>query len=142
MSVSTSSGDILFSGTVLKGNQLGRTIGFPTINLDPSIFPKDKQPGVYATLVRFPHSSLHSNQSNPDQNKQFLGALYFGPRLVKNETQNVLEIFILDFSSEVYEAVVEVSLGEFVRPPKHFESLSALQNQIENDCTTIRKIYS
>lgn len=117
-----------FNGRVLKGDQTGRTIGFPTINLDPSIIEGtiDKlEKGVYAARVKM-HDIIYK------------GALYYGPRVVKNETHNVLEIHVLDFDKEVYGETIMFEIVHFVRPVMDFNSLERLQEQIKSDITTIR----
>ncbi len=116
---------------VKHGDQHGRSIGYPTINLDPILWPSELQPGVYASRVAI-------------NEKQYLGALYYGPRSIKGETKNVLEITLLEFSSEIYGQDVAVEVGNFVRAPieyqpgKHHES--ALQKQIADDVKKIKLI--
>lgn len=114
-----------YSSQVFHGNKTGRQINFPTVNLDPSVVPLDTPQGVYA-------SKLEIN------GQKFVGALYFGPRLVKNETHNVLEIFILDFEKEIYGEIVEFSLSKFIRPVLNFKSLQELKLQLEKDVAAVR----
>jgi len=122
----------LFSlnGTVLTGDQHGRTIGYPTINLDPSLWPAHFQPGVYASTVVI-------------KNTAFLGALYFGSRSIKGETRSVLEITLLDYSGNLYHQKVEVRVGDFIRPPIEYVPTKSdetkLQRQIQSDIREIRR---
>src|SRR5690348_8666864 len=109
-----------YIGKVVKGHQKGRTINFSTINLDPTILPEDMKPGVYATLVQH-------------EGKNYKGALYFGPRLVINETKNVLEIHIFDFNKEIYDDVITFQVKEYVRGVLDFSSFKEMQKQIEDD---------
>src|SRR5690242_2633767 len=104
----------MYKSIVLKGDQLGRTIGFPTLNLDASIMPKDFQQGIYACTVVI-------------EGKQYKGALYFGPRLVVGETKDVLEIHVLDFSKEIYGKEVEFEIGKYIRPIANFASLQEMK---------------
>lgn len=113
-----------YKGTVKKGNQLGRTINFPTINLDPSIISYEMKEGVYAALVK------HTNEV-------YKGALYFGPRLVLNETKKVLEIFILDFHKEIYGECVEFQIKKFIRGIQNFDSFEELKTQLQKDIKEI-----
>jgi FAD synthase len=114
---------------VSHGDKSGRKIGFPTINLDPAVVPQDTPQGVYASRLKI-------------VDREYLGALYFGPRLVKGETHNVLEIFILDFSAEIYGQTVQFSLGKFIRPVLHFNSLEELQQQLQKDIAAVRVALS
>jgi len=114
-----------YQSTVFHGDKSGRTINFPTINLDPLVIPQDTKPGVYASLVEIAAS-------------EYKGALYFGPRLVKGETHNVLEIFILDFDKEVYGQTVSFCLEKFIRPVLDFASLDELKQQLQKDIEAVR----
>lgn len=115
------------SGLVLHGDQTGRTINFPSLNLEPSLWPANLRtsPGVYAAKVRV-------------GGNEYMGALYYGPRLVKGETHNVLEIHVLDFTADVYDQFVEFRVGAFVRPPMDFISLLALKEQLASDCKSVK----
>lgn len=113
--------------TVLTGERIGRTIGFPTINLDPQIFPDNYQTGIYAARVYY-------------EGKSYMGALYFGPRLVRNETQNVLEIHILDFDHDVYGQTIEFEVVERIRDIKNFDSLDALKTEISHDIHLVKDL--
>ncbi len=121
----TSKHQLPYSSPIFHGDKAGRTIGFPTINLDPTIIPQNTTPGVYAAQVQL-------------TGKNYLGALYFGPRLVKGETHNVLEIFILDFSQEIYGETAQFSILQFVRPVMDFSSLEELKSQLQKDIAAVR----
>lgn len=113
--------------TVTKGEQLGRTIGFPTVNLDPGLLSPDIKRGVYAATIRI-------------RGKEYSGALYFGPRLVRNETHDVLEIHIFDFDEMIYGETVAFRLRDFLHPPKHFSSLEEMKIQLVADCEAVKKL--
>lgn len=119
-----------YTSTVLKGDQAGRTIGFPTVNLDPTVLSSDTKKGVYACVVR--HGS-----------KSYAGTLYFGPRLVKGESHDVLEIFIHDFSDSIYGSEIMFSCAGYIRPVMDFGSFDDLKKQIEDDIDKSKKfIYN
>jgi len=109
-----------YKAVVLHGEKTGRSIGFPTVNLNPAIIPVQTVTGVYSSVVKY-------------NEKEYLGALYYGPRLVKNETKNVLEIYILDFNKEIYAEEIRFKLGRFIRGVKNFTSLEQLKEQLKSD---------
>ncbi len=111
---------MIYTSLVNKGEQLGRTIGFPTLNLDPAVLPSDQKLGVYQSTVTW-------------NNKEHQGVLFFGPKKTFDEVINVLEINLLDFDQEIYGHEVTFSLGKFIRPPVKFASLDELKKQIARD---------
>lgn len=109
-----------YSNRVMRGDQYGRTLGFPTANLDAAVLLHVEKEGVYACRVRL--------------GKQFYrGALYLGPRIVLRETKRVLEIHILDFDQEIYGETLSFQLGPFIRPPMGFDNIQALTYQLALD---------
>ena len=117
--------DTWYEGIVISGSQLGRTLGFPTANLDPSLLAHVTKEGVYAASVRI-------------DGQTYVGALYIGPRLILDETKRVLEIFVLDFDGDLYGKMVDFQLGTFVRGPMDFDTFDALTTQLEADVAAIR----
>jgi riboflavin kinase/FMN adenylyltransferase len=128
-----------YQSTVFHGDKSGRTINFPTINLDPSVIPQDTKPGVYASRVRLADTQFSDSML---ADTEFIGALYFGPRLVKGETHNVLEIFLLDFEKEIYGQTVKFCLEKFIRPVLDFASLDELKQQLQKDIEAVRNAVS
>jgi len=57
---------------------------------------------------------------------------------VMGETHNVLEIYVLDFTADVYDQIVEFQIGEFIHPPHNFSSLTALKVQLSQDVIAIQ----
>lgn len=113
-----------FSGTVVKGKQLGRTIGFPTanINIDEEfkLIPKN---GVY--IVK----SLISGNN-------FYGMMNIGTRPTVNGLNQTIEIFFIDFDSNLYDKKITVEILDFIREEQKFDSLDSLKKQIEIDKQT------
>ena len=110
-------------GTVVKGKQLGRTIGFPTANID---LPMEKflpRNGVYAVKVYLP------NDKSP-----IVGVMNIGNRPTVNGTNQSVEVYLIDWSGDLYGKILTVELEQFLRPEQKFESLDALKNQIKIDC--------
>lgn len=117
-----------YSSSVLHGNKQGRKISFPTINLDPSIWPFNQDPGVYSAEVKV---DTHT----------FQGALYYGPRSINQETINVLEIFLLNFSKEIYGETVSFRLHKFIRGVLHFNSFEDMKKQIIQDVEAVQASF-
>jgi len=107
-----------FRRKVIKGYQLGRTLGFPTLNFHPGNFSETHAEGVYKADVWI------------DQ-KRYRGALFFGKKT--NHAGNVLELFVLDFSRQIYGQFVSFEVIRKIRGPKVFANLNELKKQIEED---------
>jgi riboflavin kinase/FMN adenylyltransferase len=113
-------------GKVIRGNQIGRTLGFPTANINykQSILPPC---GVYAVTVTTKSGS-------------FLGAANLGIRpTVNNSNKTILEIHLIDFSGDLYGQRVSVEFLEKIREEIAFNSLEELKKQIEKDLLIIRQ---
>lgn len=115
------------SGKVVKGKQLGRTIGFPTANL---IYPPE--------LIELPFGAYAVNVKFSD--RLFKGVTNFGIRPTVSDTKlTTLETFIIDFDQDIYEKTIEVEFIKMLRPEKKFPSLDALKTQISLDIQTSLK---
>lgn len=109
-----------YKATVLKGEKFGRTLGFPTVNLDSNVLPKNQKEGVYASLVKY-------------NNTIYRGALFFGPRVILGEKTNVLEIYILDFDQEIYGKTIFFQIHIYIREVKNFHSFTKFKDQLKKD---------
>jgi riboflavin kinase/FMN adenylyltransferase len=116
------------NGTVIHGNALGRTIGFPTANLDLADDLKSvPAKGVYAVQVKLPDGRL------------FKAMMNIGVRpTVSNVPKIHLEVFLFDFSEDLYDQRITVYLLKRVREEKRFESIDALRAQLQDDEKNIR----
>lgn len=111
----------IFTGTVIKGKQRGRTIGFPTANI---IFENTLDiSGVFSCEVWFEDSSKR------------LPAMcnIGGSKTLSFESGNRLEVHIFDFDEDIYSEEVSVQLLEKIRENMKFESLDELRQQLEKD---------
>lgn len=109
------------SGRVVKGDQLGRQLGYPTANIEiDSIYKLVPADGIYAVQVR------HANAV-------YQGALYIGNRPTVNGTRKVIEVNIFNFAREIYGETLTVEFHAFIRHDKKLDSLDALKNQIALD---------
>ncbi len=123
--------DWMIEGTVVPGDQRGRTIGFPTANI---IVEQGVEParGIYATFVR------EAGKASP----LWMGAGYFGDRPTFNTNRTFFEVYLLDQSLDLYGRRLLVQFVELIRPDQSFTSVEALISQMKNDCEAARKILA
>lgn len=121
------------TGLVVKGQQLGRTIGFPTANLQ---LPPEKflpRFGVYCVKV------YGSSVTAPAV--VVPGVMNIGQRPTVNGTTLTVEAHLLDWSGDLYGQTLTVSLEQFLRPEQKFASLDDLKIQIQADCETAKAFF-
>lgn len=124
----------VLSGTVIQGQQLGRTIGFPTANLQ---LPNDKfmpSLGVYAVRV---FRILETSKQEP----LALGVMNIGKRPTVNGTSTTVEVHLFDWSGDLYGKKIAVQLEKFLRPEIKFASLEALKAQIQLDSNAAKVFF-
>ena len=112
-------------GKVIKGEQRGRKIGFPTCNMDLNSYVTPKL-GVYAVKV---------NGKNFNKN----GIANIGYRPTFNGQSLLLETNIFGFSKNIYNKVINVNFKKFIRAEKKFKNLECLKKQIKIDINQARK---
>lgn len=106
---------------VIKGRQIGRTIGFKTANLKMPEKMINIPDGVYAVEVEV-------------LGKKHMGIANFGSNpTVTDDSQKLLEVHIIDFNQDIYGELVKVSFLVKIRNEKKFQSLTELKTQIEKD---------
>lgn len=112
-----------FTARVIRGEGLGRVIGFPTINLE---IPDglNLQDGVYACEVFC-------------ETGNFKGGLHFGYKKTVNPKMKTLEIHLKNFSGDLLGKNVSVQIGKYLRPIKKFASIKALVAQLKIDIASI-----
>ncbi len=119
------------TGNVIQGQQLGRTIGFPTANLKidaDKFLPRD---GVYAVRVKI--------GAEPAINCQ--GVMNIGVRpTVTGAPSRTIEVHLFHWAGDLYGKTLTVELIKFLRPEQKFSSLDALKQQISDDCQTALQI--
>lgn len=107
-------------GTVAQGKKLGRTIGFPTVNIIAhplKLFPPN---GVYATKTLY-------------RGKYYYGVTNIGINPTVNGTQKIVETFLLDFNEDVYGEELQTFFYVFLRSEKKFPSVEELRQQIQQN---------
>lgn len=107
-------------GTVISGQKLGRTLGFPTANL---ALPGETElrHGIYAVRVRLGDGVWRD------------GVASYGRRPTFDNGEALLESFLFDFSGDLYGQTIEVALCEWLRPELKFDSAEALVVQMRQD---------
>lgn len=120
--------DYTILGTVTRGDDLGKKLGFPTANLSAHSeqFPPD---GVYfaeAWLEGVKHYGLVN-----------LGCR---PTVSRDQSNRVLEVYLLDFGRDIYGEELEVRFVRYLRPEKKFDSVDALKEQIAADVRRAREL--
>ncbi|HYX17630.1 MAG TPA: bifunctional riboflavin kinase/FAD synthetase [Nostoc sp.] len=123
-------------GVVVQGQQLGRTIGFPTANLQ---VPKEKflpRQGVYAVRV------FILNETSDVAPNETLGVMNIGNRPTVNGTYSSAEVHLFNWSGDLYGKKLAVELVKFLRPEQKFASLEALKTQIQLDCVVAKEILN
>lgn len=117
-------------GIVVRGNQIGRTLGFPTANIQPNAYKLIPQNGVYAVRVKI-------------KNLEYEGMLNIGLRPTLNNTEkSVIEVNIFDFNEDIYDITISIRILKRIRDEKFFASLDLLKNQLQQDESAIRKIFA
>jgi riboflavin kinase/FMN adenylyltransferase len=115
--------DYFFSGTVIKGNQLGRTIGYPTANLqinnENKLVPGN---GVYAVTIQ-----------NSRFNIQKGGMMNIGVRPTVDGINRVIEVNIFYFDEDIYGETLTITLKKHLRSEVKFNGLDALKAQLALD---------
>lgn len=120
------------TGTIVRGKQLGRTIGFPTANIRPDAEDMHlERNGVYIARIRVEGY----DRDMPCMVNQ-------GRHPTVPEGAPTIEAHILDFNDDVYDLHVELTPLKFIREEKKFESLNALKAQLQQDLQTTRTYFS
>ena len=119
-------------GEVIRGDQRGRDLGYPTANMSITGLHQPKF-GVYAVKVDVldgPHKGSYN------------GAASIGVRPMFGENVPNCETFIFDFKGDLYGSTISVALVDYLRPELTFDGLDALITQMDADCDTARKILA
>lgn len=151
---------MIVEGKVVKGNRIGRTIGFPTANLQVKnasdlpagvfacrVFVPNRERGLKAFFRRlFGKSSSVSGKPSPrvshTSSGPLTGMLNIGtrPTLGSATPSRTVEVHILDFNGNLYGRRPRVEILQKIRDEQKFSSLSTLQAQLEKDRRTIRDL--
>jgi riboflavin kinase/FMN adenylyltransferase len=119
------------SGHVSRGLQNGRSIGFPTANVQlteaEKILPAD---GVYAVSSEYNGVTLYGMMN-----------IGWRPTIKEAKVQRKIEVHFFDFQDDIYEAYLALSLHERIRSEQKFAGLEALKRQLQADEIQIRSYF-
>src|SRR5690606_17742617 len=110
MTITMEKTNATFVGNVVQGNQIGRTMGFPTANLDiQSIESFPTLNGVYSVKVYF-------------DDRQYKGVMNVGvkPTFNSSQREKIFEVHILDFNQDIYGEHLRIEVCSFIRSEKKF----------------------
>ncbi|MBR3709990.1 MAG: bifunctional riboflavin kinase/FAD synthetase [Bacteroidales bacterium] len=120
------------TGTVVEGNKIGRTIGFPTANLDiPNEYMMINNPGVYACQTMIdgkPYNAMANTGLRPT---------------VEDRTDGdfIIEVNIFDFNGDLYGKTLKVWFLDRIRDEEKFKGLEALKAQLEQDRKKVKEYF-
>lgn len=111
------------TGKVIHGNHIGRTIGFPTANIE---YPK--------SIVKIPYGVYCSKVNNK------YSVTNYGEKPTIGENKPVVETHILNFNKDIYNTKIDIEFIKKIRNEKKFNSLDELKSQINKDTETCLKL--
>ncbi len=114
-------------GVVQHGDKVGRTIGYPTANIDMGKYLRPAY-GIYAVTGRLADGRV------------LKGAANLGIRPTFDPPKELLEPYFFDFAGDLYGQPIEVALVDYLRPEAKFDGLDALMAQMAQDCARARAI--
>jgi len=121
------------TGKVIKGDQIGRSLGFPTANLfveeKYKLVPAD---GIYAVTVQIDPIAKQAESYN--------GMAYIGHRPTINGMTHNIEVNIFDFNKDIYNSTIRINFLNYIRGDEKFNSLDELKVQLSKDEKAIRFI--
>ena len=113
--------DVSLSGRIVHGKSIGRTIGFPTANVE-----------VNEGYKLLPKNGVYLIQSIINK-KQVFGMMNIGVKPTLIESSKTIEINFFDFEGDLYDRNIRVNIKQFIRDEIKFESLELLKSQIQKD---------
>ena len=120
----------LLAGVVVGGQKLGRTLGYPTANLECSIRQVVPADGIYAVRAFL------------DDGRVFGGVCSIGNRPTIEGAGRSMETFLFDFSEDIYGRGLELQFVQRLRGEEKFDSLDALTAQMARDVENAKKVLS
>jgi riboflavin kinase/FMN adenylyltransferase len=129
--------DFFFEGTVVDGNKLGRTLGYPTANLrienEEKLIPGNGIYAVQAEIKSGNRQSATGNASSRQNGMKLNGMMSIGIRPTIGGTDRVIEVNLFDFNQDIYGATLRVYVVKYLRSEVKFNGLDALVEQLAKD---------
>jgi riboflavin kinase/FMN adenylyltransferase len=119
-------------GRVVVGDRLGRTIGFPTANLELGDYLRPAE-GIYA---------VRAAVGDEEALRWYDGAASLGWRPTVGGNDLRFEVHLLDFDDDLYGRHLRVALADYLRPERRLADLDALKTQIADDCRQAREVLA
>jgi riboflavin kinase/FMN adenylyltransferase len=116
-------------GVVERGDQRGRTLGYPTANLRLGDYQRPAY-GIYAGRVRL------------DDDREFGAVMSVGVRPTFEPPVELLEAYLFDFDEDLYGRTIEVALHAFIRPEQKFTDVAALAARMKEDEAEARRLLA
>ena len=120
--------DYSLSGTVVHGKKLGRTLGYPTANLEVSPLKLLPKKGAYIAEVFV-------------NDKPYKGMLSIGTNPTVGGESLTVEVNILDFNEDIYGESIEVHFKDFLHEEIDFEGLEPLKEKLKQDESKTREFF-
>jgi len=114
-------------GVVERGDQIGRTLGFPTANLS------------WPALQLRPHFGVYAGWAAINGGEQLPAVSYLGTRPTVDGVEERFEVHLLDWTGDIYGESVRFWFDSFIHPDLEFQGLEALKVQIAEDCGEARR---
>jgi riboflavin kinase / FMN adenylyltransferase len=117
------------AGLVVPGQQLGRTLGFPTANIE------------YPAIKFLPRLGVYCVRVDTEQEQQLPAVMNIGKRPTVNGQSTSVEVHVLKWSGDLYGQQLTIYLDQFLRPEQKFAGLPELTTQIQADCAAAQDFY-
>lgn len=117
------------AGVVQHGDKVGRTIGYPTANIDMGSYLRPAY-GIYAVRGQLADGRVID------------GAANIGVRPTFDPPKELLEVYFFDFAEDLYGQMIEIELIAYLRPEAKFDGLEALVAQMDMDCAAARAVLA
>ncbi|MGI4728143.1 MAG: bifunctional riboflavin kinase/FAD synthetase [Janthinobacterium lividum] len=140
------------TGKVIRGDQIGRTLGYPTANLfieeNYKLIPAD---GIYAVTVASSELPVASSDQSPistqnlqpaTDNTQLFGMAYIGHRPTINGMTRNIEVNIFDFKEDIYNQTLQMNFHAFIRHDVKFAGLEELTKQLGRDKESVLSFFN